>query len=140
MAFYEDVAEQVEALLKHSRDQLVTHRNEDYPFEAVGILCADGAVFPLINQARSAKRFEVSETLVTEAIRQLKVRKKRPVAVYHSHPTSTSEPSRRDEMMMEEMPQATFVIVGSDGIAAWMWDEELRFVVKIPLEEPDGER
>ncbi len=133
--FHEEVAPQLETLLTAARTDLTKHRDDDYPNEAVGILCADGTVYPLINQARSHKRFEVSERIVTEAIAQLKVRKRHPVAIYHSHPTSTSEPSNRDIMMMQEMPQASFVIVGSDGIAAWMWNDELRFIVKVPLKE-----
>ena len=135
MAFHEDVALQLEALLVAARPYILEHRDQDFPHEAVGILCADGSTFPLINQARSHKRFEVSEQLVTEAIAQLKIRKRHPVAVYHSHPESDSGPSKRDEMMMAEMPQATFIIAGNDGIAAWMWDEQLRFVVKVPLKE-----
>ena len=135
MTFCEEIAPQLETLLNAARTDLTKHRDDDYPNEAVGILCADATTYPLINQARSPKRFEVSEALVTEAIAQLKVRKRHPVAIYHSHPTSTSEPSNRDTMMMQEMPQASFVIVGSDGIAAWMWDDELRFVVKVPLKE-----
>ncbi len=135
LPFHEQVREPLEAILVAVREELVAHRAKDYPNEAVGIITADGTTYPLINQARSPKRFEVSEQLVTEAIAQLKVRKRHPVAVYHSHPESSSDPSKRDENMMAEMPQATFVIVGQDGIAAWMWDEQLRFILKIPLKD-----
>ena len=133
--FHQQVADPLALVLTVARPQLLIHSDNDYPNETVGILCVDGTCYPLINQARSHKRFEVSELLVTEAIAQLKVRKRHPVAIYHSHPTSTSEPSARDTLMMKEMPQASFVIIGSDGIAAWMWDEELRFILKIPLED-----
>ena len=133
--FHQQVADPLALVLTVARPQLLIHSDDDYPHETVGILCVDGTCYPLINQARSHKRFEVSELLVTEAIAQLKVRKRHPVAIYHSHPTSTSEPSARDTLMMKEMPQASFVIIGSDGIAAWMWDEELRFILKIPLED-----
>jgi len=136
--FHQQVADPLALVLAVARPQLVSHRNDDYPNEAVGILCVDGTCYPLINQARSPKRFEVSQLLVAEAIAQLKVRKRHPVAIYHSHPTSDSGPSNRDVMMMQEMPQASFVIVGNDGIAAWMWDDELRFIVKIPLKEDVG--
>ena len=127
--------ESVGALLVTARQDIVASRNESYPNEAVGIICADGDVYPLINQARSAHRFSVGETLVGEAINHLKYRGKMPVAVYHSHPESASDPSQHDQAMMQEMPGAVFVIVGSDGIAAWMWDEELVFIAKIPLED-----
>ena len=132
--FHQEIRDEVEALLDAARTELRAASSEDYPNEAVGILCADAAVYPLINQARSPKRFEVGETLVGEAINHLKYRGKYPVAVYHSHPTSTPEPSERDKMLMRETPKSVHVIVGNDGIAAWLWDDELRFVAKIPLE------
>lgn len=133
--FHETVAEPLRAILVAVREDLIAHRNSDYPNEAVGIITADATIYPLINQARSHKRFIVSQQLVAEAINHLKYRNHLPIAVYHSHPTSTSSPSKSDENMMTEMPQSTFVIVGDDGIAAWMWDEELRFVTRIPLSE-----
>ena len=133
--FHVRVAGQLVSILETARPELLASRDDSYPDEAVGILCADATVYPLINQARSPKRFEVSEQLVTEAIAQLKVRKRNPVAIYHSHPESDSGPSKRDTAMMAEMPQATFIIVGNDGIAAWMWDDELRFVTRVPLKE-----
>lgn len=133
--FHLEIQDEVEALLAVARTDLLAARDKDHPNETVGILCADGDVYPLINQARSGERFEVGETLVGEAINHLKYRGRMPVAVYHSHPTRGSGPSERDKMMMAEMPKAVFVIIGNDGIAAWLWDDELRFVVKIPLED-----
>ena len=135
LPFHETVKEPLEAILVAVRGDLLAHRNNDYPNEAVGILTADGTAYPLINQARSPKRFEVSQQLVAEAINHLKYRNHLPIAVYHSHPEADSGPSERDQMMMREMPQSTFVIIGNDGIAAWMWDEELRFVLHIPLKD-----
>lgn len=133
--FHLEIRDEVEALLGTARADLLAARHKDYPNEAVGILCADGSVYPLINQARSSKRFEVGETAVGEAINHLKYRGRFPVAVYHSHPTSDSGPSERDKMLMQEMPNAVNVIIGKDGIAAWLWDEALRFVARIPLED-----
>ena len=137
--FHQQVKGEVEKILAASRADLIASRNLEYPNEAVGIVCADGDVYPLINQARSNRRFEVGETLVGEAINHLKYRDKHPVAVYHSHPESDSGPSKRDQMLMQEMPKAINIIVGMDGIAAWLWDGELRFVAKIPLEAPNVE-
>jgi proteasome lid subunit RPN8/RPN11 len=129
------VATMVGELLIEARTDLIHHRNEVYPHECVGIICYDALVFPLINQARSDHRFEVGTTLVGEAINHLKYRDKVPVAVYHSHPERDSDPSDRDLMMMREMDGAVFVIIGNNGIAAWLWDDELRFITKIPLED-----
>ncbi|MDK1103791.1 MAG: Mov34/MPN/PAD-1 family protein [Actinomycetota bacterium] len=131
-----DVSSMVEpakVLMEAAGSDLLDHRNRDYPNEAVGIICADGTCYPLINQARSPTRYEVSTILVGEAIEILSNRNLSPVAVYHSHPTSSSDPSARDSMMMSEIPGALFIIIGNDGIAAWTWNGKLQSVVKIPL-------
>lgn len=122
-------------LMEHSSRALTEHRFEAYPQEAVGILCSDGTNYPLINQARSDSRFEVSETLVREAIDALSRLGREPVAVYHSHPTSSSSPSNQDISMMKRMPGALSIIVGIDGIAAWRFDNGLQSVGRVPLPE-----
>ncbi|MDK1103813.1 MAG: Mov34/MPN/PAD-1 family protein [Actinomycetota bacterium] len=131
-----DVSSMVEpakVLMEAAGFDLLNHRNRDYPNEAVGIICADGTCYPLINQARSSSRFEVSITLVREAMEILVRRDLDPVAIYHSHPTSSSDPSARDGIMMSELSGVLFVVIGNDGIAAWTWNGKLQSVVKIPL-------
>jgi proteasome lid subunit RPN8/RPN11 len=125
-------------LMETASVEMTDHRDEVYPNEAVGILCSDGSCFPLINQARSAHRLEVSAMLVGEAIDMLIERGLSPVAFYHSHPTSASGPSSRDIQMMQTKPGALFVIVGQDGIAGWLWDEALESAGRIPLPERSG--
>jgi len=122
-------------LMEFCASEILTHRDEIYPHEAVGILTADGATYPLINQARSSKRFEVNESQVKEAIDVLNDVGKTPVAIYHSHPESASGPSQRDISLMQRMPGALSVIIGQDGIAGWLWDDQLHSVGKIPLPE-----
>lgn len=122
-------------LLESGSVEMVNHRDDEYPHEAVGILCSDGTNFRLINQARSGFRFEVSKTLSTEALETLNVRGKSPIAIYHSHPRSPASPSSRDVVMMETQPGALSIIVGVDGISAWMWDDDLQSVGRIPLPE-----
>ena len=122
-------------LMEKAAVKLLDHRHDAYPEEAVGILCSNGDIYPLINQARSGHRFEVSETLSKEAIEILKNRGKEPVAVYHSHPMSSSGPSNRDVAMMMNMPGALSIVIGIDGIAAWLWDNCLQSVGRIPLPE-----
>ncbi len=124
-----------ETLMVEAAPALVAHRNDSYPHEAVGIVCSDGSTYPLINQARSGHRFEVSEVLVQEAITILSERGLQPVAVYHSHPESVSGPSNRDISMMQHMPGALSIIVGKDGIAAWLWNDGLQSVGKVQLPE-----
>lgn len=122
-------------LMEDAAVRMADHRDDAYPEEAVGILCSNGDTYPLINQARSGHRFEVSETLVKEAIEILENRGKEPVAMYHSHPTSAASPSARDVSMMMNMPGALSIVVGIDGIAAWLWDDVLQSVGRIPLPE-----
>lgn len=125
-------------LMETAAVEMIEHRNDSYPNEAVGVLCSDGSCYPLINQARSAHRLEVSAILVGEAIDMLNERGMSPVAFYHSHPTSASGPSNRDISMMQTKPGALFVIVGQDGIAGWLWEDGLQSAGKIPL--PDRKR
>ena len=122
-----------ETLLESAASEMLAHRDEVYPNEAVGVLCDDGSCYPLINQARSAHRLEVSAFLVSEAIAMLVERGKSPVAFYHSHTTSSSGPSARDVEMMQTKPEALFVIIGQDGISGWMWDDGLQAVGVVPL-------
>jgi len=139
---WEEVAPHVEALLNFAARDLLTQRDREYPNEAVGILTAGGIVYPLINQARSPKRFEVSKTLVQEGISELVKWGEHPVATYHSHPTSASGPSDRDCLYMRETEGGLHIIIGMDGIAAWLWKDGLRSVAKVPLPErvkADGE-
>lgn len=120
-------------LMEHSAAAMWEHRHDAYPQEAVGILCSDGVNYPLINQARSDSRFEVSQTLVKEAIEALVNVGREPVAIYHSHPMTTSSPSNQDISMMKNMPGALSIIVGQDGIAAWRYDNGLQSVGRIEL-------
>ena len=120
-------------LMETAAVEMLNHRDDVYPQEAVGVLCADGSCFPLVNQARSAHRLEVSAFLVAEAIDMLVERGLSPVAFYHSHPTSASGPSTRDVQMMQTKPGALFVIIGQDGIAGWLWNDELQSAGTIPL-------
>ncbi len=131
--------EAIEVLMAAGRADMIRHRNEAYPEEAVGIICADGSTYPLINQARSAHRFEVSQVFVVEAIKALNEAKRFPVAVYHSHPESSSGPSARDVSLMQAMNGALSIIVGIDGITGWAWDGELISMGWISLTVEDDE-
>ena len=123
----------VQTLMETAASEMLEHRDETYPQEAVGILCSDGSCWPLINQARSAHRLEVSAILVSEAHTMLRERGRNPVAYYHSHPDSASGPSDRDVSMMQTVPGALFVIIGQDGISGWQWEDKLESCGKIPL-------
>ncbi len=122
----------VMSLMKDAHGDLSVAHEDAYPLEGVGILTADTIVYPLINQARSAKRFIVNEKLVHEAQMELTKQGHSPVAFYHTHPTGTSSPSARDELWMEENNSSVMVIVGPKSIAGWVWTDRLHSLGKIP--------
>lgn len=121
----------VGTLISDAAPFLEEARLDAYPDEGVGIICIDATVYPLINQARSHKRFAVSERLVHEAQMQLQEDGFTPVAFYHTHPSDPASPSAGDMRWMEEHPHQVSVIVGNDGIAAWWWDEESILLARI---------
>ena len=101
------------------------------PEEACGLLCHDGTIQPLINQARSTHRFVVSSTLLKEAIDELTSQGSFPIAVYHSHPTRTSYPSRQDEQTLKDSPDLISVIVGTDATTAWIYNDVLLNIAEV---------
>ena len=114
----------VRSMVEHVANSLICARDNAYPNEAVGYVCSDATLYPLINQARSPRRFEVSDTLIKEAIEEILRDGVEPAMIYHSHPTSDSTPSNRDKLMMVELVGAVFVIVGKDDISAWCYKDE----------------
>jgi proteasome lid subunit RPN8/RPN11 len=65
--------------------------------EAVGIIWSDSSISPLVNQARSSKRFAVSESLFAETLAQVDPAEKTMVSLYHSHPSGAMFPSSEDQ-------------------------------------------
>ena len=68
--------------------------------EVVGIVWSDSTISPLINQARSATRFSVSESLFAETIAAVNPAEKTMVSLYHSHPGDNPRPSKLDSDMI----------------------------------------
>jgi proteasome lid subunit RPN8/RPN11 len=120
------------SLMVDAHHDLYTAKDDAYPEEGVGIITADAVVYPLINQARSHERFIVNEKLVHEAQMELIEQGHAPVAFYHTHPTSPSSPSARDELWLEEHPDQVMLIVGHKSIAGWVWIDRLHSLGKIP--------
>lgn len=131
----------VRDLIHQAYQSLKLHSASDYPIEAVGIICDGGITYPLINQARSPHRYEVSKQLVTEALDVLNARGLLPLGFYHTHPTSNPEPSKRDVLLMSENPNSLFIIVGQYAIAAWItqMDGHSPFAIKHIVEVTDVE-
>jgi len=114
------LVEPVQGLIRDAYQSLKLHAAKDYPNEAVGIICDGGFIHPLINQARSPHRYEVSKQLVVEAFETITSRGLVPIGFYHSHPSSTPEPSPRDVLHMSEYPNTLFIIIGPTSISAWI--------------------
>lgn len=122
ITFVSDTA--IGLLITYSAGSLIRARDNAYPNEAVGYIRTDAILHPLINQARSPRRFEVSDTLAKEAVDEILRDGAEPAMIYHSHPASDSTPSNRDKLMMAELIGAVFVIVGKDDISAWCYRNE----------------
>ena len=112
------------ALLESTRDRIRTHAASEIPNEAVGILSAQGTLYPLINQRRSNHQFSVSPVFISEGMQWLKDRGDRGVAFYHSHPTTPATPSDADVLMMRSAPYTIHVIAGVDRIAAYLCEDD----------------
>lgn len=104
-------------------DDLVKYSEACRPHEAVALLTSKGRIHPLINQRRSSHEFMVSISLVQEAIEEIQASGDTPVAIFHSHPNGSARPSKTDKKMMSEASDTVFVILGSDCVAAYLWED-----------------
>ena len=81
-------------------DEVLSHCKGAYPNEACGILAGQGNVVSKLYQMENAEQSPVSYLM--DAAEQFKVMKDMRnnglfmVAIYHSHPSSSAYPSRKD--------------------------------------------
>lgn len=122
-------------LLPEVASTLIEISAYESPNEAVGILCLDGTIFPLINQARSGSRYIVSNRLFNEAINELTGKGLYPVGVYHSHPNRDHHPSTPDRAFMEENAGVISIIVSvqDETVAAWTYDGEVKLLTEVEV-------
>jgi proteasome lid subunit RPN8/RPN11 len=122
-------------LLELIVDDLQKYTEAHLPEEAVALITDKGCIHPLINQRRSKHQFMVSTTLVKEAIEEIHYRGDRAVAIFHSHPTSSANPSDADKEMMQQADDTVFMILGTDRLSAYMWEDgEAKEIARTRLE------
>ncbi len=113
--------ESVAFVLRAARDNIRTHSQRSLPHEGGGIVTSGGTVEPLINQRRSSGEFYTTKQLVAEALDMVEAQGLLAIALYHSHPSRTPDPSPTDLEMMQLSPNTIFVIDSLDEITAYRW-------------------
>src|SRR5262245_31292004 len=85
-------------------EEMIAHAREELPRECCGLLAGerkDGEgqvrrLFRLVNSLTSPVEYESEPESMFRAMRAIDAEGLEVVAVYHSHPTSASVPSRKD--------------------------------------------
>lgn len=93
---------------------IITHARDEAPRECCGLIGSrsDGAQtrYPLYNQAHDPTReyFAAPEDIF-RAMREMRMRRERLIAIYHSHPRGEARPSATD-LAMAFYPEAVYLI------------------------------
>ena len=101
-------------------NQILSHAQRSLPEECVGILSGQGQQMlnwhPLSNQLQSPTKFLADSTELIQLLRQLREENQELVAIYHSHPQSSTLPSPID-LQQAYYPEALYLIVSlqTDG-------------------------
>lgn len=130
-----------QTLVELTYDPLDEYTSQHAPYEAVALVSSRASIRPLINQRRSKHSFAVSEAQIAEAAEDFSDAGEYPVAIFHSHPTQDSAPSSTDVEQMRQLGNGyTFLIMGIDGLAAWVWNDEDDSITQmgyVSHEQPD---
>lgn len=101
-------------------NRILDHAQRSLPNECVGILSGDGKtihnIHPLTNQLQDRKKYQAEPSQQIKLLRQLRETGLKMVAIYHSHPQSSPEPSETD-LKLASYPGALHLIVSlqTDG-------------------------
>lgn len=106
------------------------HAKEGLPEEVVGFVLSDGDIVRLTNQARSRTRFTISRAQMADRLASINPEKHQIIAIYHSHPESTTTLSPTD---VESMTQTwnddgltlPWVVVCPDSRVGFWWLDPL---------------
>jgi len=106
-------------IVRETYDGVMAHAKRELPIEACGYLAGkDGIVyrhFQLENMDESGTHFTFDPPQQFDALRKMRSLGLRPVAVYHSHPTTPARPSAEDIRLAHD-PDVSYVIISlKDG-------------------------
>jgi [CysO sulfur-carrier protein]-S-L-cysteine hydrolase len=95
-------------------DQLLAHLQDCYPAEGCGFLAgSEGLVsrhYPIANLLASTTAYQMEPAAQLEALLDIEAHGRELLAIYHSHPHSPAQPSRRDRQQWY-YPEAAMIIV-----------------------------
>ncbi len=95
-------------------DEIVEHAKSSYPMESCGLLVGQGGyaarLLPMENCLASKSEYEMDPGQLIRALRALRESGEELAAIYHSHPSSPAEPSKRD-IARALYPDSAYLIV-----------------------------
>ena len=81
-------------------DELIAHARSCYPLEGCGLLAGRenhaARFIPMENRLASPTAYDIDAAQLIQIFRSLRESGERLVAIYHSHPSTPSDPSPRD--------------------------------------------
>ncbi len=99
---------------QHIRDDLIAHAIQGLPQEVCGILAGwDGtvkALYRVANTDASSTHFSMDLNEQFAVIKDLRTRRLKMLAVYHSHPEAPARPSEED-IRLARTPDISYVII-----------------------------
>lgn len=113
-------------LTRELADALVNRARSQPGLEVCGLIGGDLSHFPITNRApRPQRTFDMDIRQQISALRELRERGRRLLAVYHSHPSGEASPSARD-LDLAGYPDAFMLIIapraGEAVMRAWSLD------------------
>ena len=95
-------------------DEIIENAKSSYPLESCGLLVGQGGyaarLLPMENCLASRTAYEMDAGQLIGALRALRESGEQLAAIYHSHPSSPAEPSKRD-IERAFYPDSAYLIV-----------------------------
>ena len=110
--------------------ELIKHAAASPAVEVCGLLIGSGEIERIVPAANiasdPARTFEIDPSMLFAAIRAERVGQGRLLGYYHSHPSGSPTPSRRDiEMALPD--GKIWIIIGDGRATAWRMDDSSQF-------------
>lgn len=116
---------QVKESVERALPLIHSHLIEGLPEEVVGLVLSDGSIIPLINQARSSSRFEVSVAQMADVLASIDPEVRTVYALYHSHPAKELSLSFLDQRNLQIHYRTglsvPWLVMIPDGSARMWW-------------------